>query len=134
MTDAMEARERQVINERIAREVFGLVECTAPGHAGVCDWPCYAKPESPDRGGELADYCGDIAAAWLVAEVLVSRGYSVGLDVNPVPEDCRDMRCAFRIWKNGNLIVAEYADTAPLAICKAALAALASPTPETGNG
>jgi hypothetical protein len=63
-------------------------------------------------------YSTDPAAAWAVVEEMHRRGLEPGISSWPPPWECawKDRRSGSRIWL--------YADTAPLAICRAALRAL----------
>jgi hypothetical protein len=73
----------------------------------------------------------DISAAWAVVERMAEDAHY--LDVTFEPEDeSRTWNCKLRLAGSKGEVEA-YADTAPLAICKAALAALAPAAAEGGR-
>jgi hypothetical protein len=113
----------------VAEDVFGLVRCTAGyahGPRGYPNTTCYALPESPDQGGELRCYSTEIAAAWEVVEKCLATFPD---HERQAGVDAFEHRGAL-LWRitlrSGTGADAE---TAPLAICLAALEAVrARPT------
>lgn len=109
------------LNALVAQKVFGLVRCTAESHHenGSAQWDCFSRPESPDQGGELRLYSPLIEEAWPVVERMIQEkrffqlAYFKSVD---------QWRAEFRRADADVLDV--WADTAPAAICLAALKAV----------
>lgn len=93
----------------IAEKVFGLVPCQAEVHEGAYMRPCHANPDSPTSGGETRCYSTNISAAWEVAEKL---------KITVRPSGGQWWAALMHEHDPGMWIPA---DTAPLAICLAAL-------------
>jgi hypothetical protein len=86
------------LDQRVAIEVMG--------------WTLYAGNRNYRQSGEpVPDYSTDIAAAWLVVEALLARGIYVCVEYASGRWNC---------WAG---TVNVHAETAPLAICLAALKA-----------
>lgn len=106
----MTAKAGRKLDALVAEKVFGLVRCTG------CDYyECYALPASPNHGGELRAYSTRIEDAWEVVDRLRERSLLVDLTLG-VGVYCR-------ISGLRGLADARE-DTAPLAICLAALQAV----------
>lgn len=83
---------------------------------------------------ELPGYSTDIAAAWLVVEKLRQMQRTVTLGTLGVLPEPLSWGCnIFRGLRQLETVTQAVADTAPLAICRAALKAVASQQPE-GEG
>lgn len=69
------------LDVQVATEVFGLVKCTSDHQGGApAHWEyCYARPETPNRGGELSGYSTDLVSAFEVEAWLFERGWRVVL-------------------------------------------------------
>lgn len=83
-------------------------------------------------GNEMPAYSTDIAAAWQVVERLTARGHSLGIKHEPLsqiahlPPSPDDRVVPWKCWFNN--ASSQWVETAPHAICLAALAAVgASP-------
>lgn len=134
MSDEMVAGP--ALDRWIAVGMFGLVPCSAEMHTGETGGPlCYALPESPARGGDLRAYSTDIAAAWLVVEKMRERFFWLILT------DCAGFGWLAVFNEEGPPIDDEplrrgegEADFAPLAICRAALQAVATPDSAVSPG
>jgi hypothetical protein len=89
--------------------------------------------EAPLDAPLVPDYSTSIAAAWSVVEKLIEEGFCPAL----LHDDHKSWTLAFdassplgpRYEGFANVIAGEWADTAPLAICKAALLIAAHATP-----
>lgn len=109
------------LDARIAEEVMGYrrAEAAPPRH--------YTNPDAPEYHQPTPHYSTRIYDAWLVVEKL-SR---VGRTIAVVNESCGEhsvcIRDLNRVTDEYEVVAAEEADTAPLAICLAALAV--TPTP-----
>lgn len=104
---------------------FGLMAGSCPVHGGHPDEPSKCAPP------ELwpAKYSSDIKAAWEVAEKLVSDGYGPSLVYDDHGHWALSLESAGPVgpkanWMNVILDEVQWADTAPLAICIAALRAV----------
>lgn len=93
----------------------------------VCAYPHGVKDREGQLDGDLAYYSTDIAAAWEVVEKLRERGLHLDINNRQACDGVDDMGGAW--W--AEFASADYAvggqafaDTAPLAICRAALAAV----------
>lgn len=98
----------------VAEKVMGWKPCVTQDHPG---WVYF---DSGAGGGKIAPaFSTDIAAAWEVVEKLSPR-YAIRIlnDATPGPSWCCEMAHGY-----GNDIEVE-AETAPLAICRAALEAI----------
>lgn len=126
MSDNIGEAAGRKLDALVAERVMGLVPCTGDCHANGDMRPCHAQPDSPDQGAETRQYSTDIADAWLVVEAMAGRGYWARL-TSPftrgsayfagfTPHD-------FTGW-NGRPDHLGGGDTMPLAICRAALAAV----------
>lgn len=98
-----------------AEKVMGLRVVRCPDHGDCIYWHAYG-PDRPD--GQLPEYSTDIAEAWQVVEKLRDLDPEIWWDVH--------WECVFntndsRVWGT--------ADTAPEAICRAALAAVGCEVP-----
>jgi hypothetical protein len=112
------------MDERIAEVMGGDISRGVAHHdSAKMAWAVYRGP-GEIVGGGIPPFSADIAAAWTMVEALRERG--VFIDVETTSERYR--ACAGReggdnedIW-----VLTDWfsADTAPLAICRAALAAL----------
>lgn len=117
-----ELKAGRELDALIAEKVFGLVKCRGRHDEQHDGDYCYAQPDSPMRGGELRSYSSDIADAWLVVEKLRRRGFgfSVGDILNTA---------WFEVTFDNPVTELSYivgATTISEAICRAALAAVAS--------
>jgi hypothetical protein len=126
MTALAELKAGRELDALIAEKVFGFVPCTHEAHDAAGDgWLCFALPESPDQGGECRSYSTEIADAWLIVEKLCADGWnweSVGREsfrahFYRLPISLPDSIA----WPYGGS-----GETMPLAICRAAMIALAS--------
>lgn len=129
------------LDAEIAQRVFGLrvewddEECSSatPGAKWVYGseyWavsvPYVYHSEDDDEGEYLQSYSSDIAAAWLVVEAMRARGYSFEVGCNPDRKKTGYESTFWEPYEKGKMVrmwEAE-ADTAPVAICRAALKAL----------
>lgn len=107
----------------VCAEVFGLVPCQGAKHDA--DYPntyCFAQPESPAQGGEARNYATGMEAAWEVVEQLRPR-----FEVTLIGAPDGLWSCEFkephprRRHYRYHYVAAE---TASLAICRAALLAV----------
>jgi hypothetical protein len=126
MSELTAGRELDVL---IAEKVMGLVPCKAECHTrerSPLPGPCHAQPDSPDQGGETKEYSTDIAAAWTVVEKLREGKYEFTLfnDSDKTGEIWRVYFGPTDSLLEDALLPAVDADTAPLAICRAALCAV----------
>lgn len=110
------------VDALVAERVMGLVPCTAESHrSGEAPWSCHARGDSPDQGGETAHFSTDMDAAWPVVEAMQGRGFVFTLRYR----DSGGWRACFMTRPTTeNRSPSRVADTAPLAICRAALAAV----------
>ena len=125
--DTMEAgREMDAL---VAEKIMGLVpcqnDCHKIGSPRYLPGLCHAQPDSPDEGGETAQYSTSISAAWEVVEKMWDRGYMADV----YQSDCEGTWSAEFLPKNdmdsaGVEWGGSMAPTAPLAICRAALKAV----------
>jgi hypothetical protein len=111
----------------IAEKVMGSVPCDKwrPFTAYPAQWvkdtgECYHASCHPPQMGP-PHYSTDIAAAWAVVERLVVLGHPVELSLEP--NDNGQCLCTLMAERMGE--EATWGDTAPLAICRAALKAVA---------
>jgi hypothetical protein len=81
-----------------------------------------AKPLGSEPPMELPRYSGDIAAAWLVAEKMLGLGWGQ-VDLSR-DWDSGKWTAGFGTWQEGGKRVERTGNTAPLAICLAALKAV----------
>jgi hypothetical protein len=122
--EKMTGRELDVA---VAEQVMGLVPCQSkchePGAKLYMARPCHALPESPDQGGETALYSSEIADAWRVVEKLIETW-----DIVDVwHEHGHDSEAGLwycELAGNGKGETA-YATSPQVAICRAALLAVA---------
>jgi hypothetical protein len=115
----------------VAEKVMGLTQCAGGMHGD--SFPnsyCYAHPDTPEMGSEVYPYSTDIVAAWEVvekmwAEHIPRTRYGVyRLQLNRL--DTGRYVCEFACDPEGDFSTHSRgeADTAPLAICLAALKAV----------
>lgn len=107
----------------VAEKVMGLVPCRAEshteGHPLYMPRPCHAQPDSPDMGGETAMYSTSISDAWEVVEKMKKPNTRIEIQM---PFGDHHWICWISDIKIG-IIGGAGADSAPLAICRAALKA-----------
>lgn len=139
--------ELTALDRQIAERVFGLVRCQGKYHdAKFPNTQCYAQPDSPEQGAELPAYSASIEAAWQIVEKMTSNGEDGWEEWDFILY--RDGDAALQ-WKarfefpmmDGQgehvyLLHEEEAEAATpaLAVCRAALLAVASlPAPPAGE-
>lgn len=104
------------------------------GYHGNEQWPDDCRPEKREyfRGAERL-YSADMAAAWEVVEKLKADGWDIHIDSVGFNNDIEgEWRTFFSLDNDEDTQVAhvfEDGDTAPHAICRAALAALEAKQP-----
>ena len=120
------------LDARVAKDVFGATEDGVPdGWPRVtdddgCSWPA------------LPPFSAKISAAWRIVEKMAESGWHLSLEVLAADaHDCDDVSVA-TFWRGQHFDTAsdsatEHADAAPLAICLAALRALATPPASEGS-
>jgi hypothetical protein len=101
------------LNELVAEKVMGWRYVTFPDGA----MPHVKHWHGPNDECLLPDFSGSINAAWQLVEKLIEAGWNVGVDKYARTSPCVEVN----IWNAGNDEVIQLADTAPLAICLAAL-------------
>lgn len=119
------------LREAVGREVFALPDCHIPMRPNGAQWmgPVF------DNGMSLQAvpaYESDIAAAWLVVERMREKGYEMMLSNGNGPThewDCELMPLVNSPFMSLPCVLGQ-ADTAPLAICRAALSAVRASTKE----
>ena len=119
------------LNERVAVEVFGARPTTYPGfnHCNGTWWWMPGMHES-EATCELPDYQGSIADAWLVVEKMREDGFVVWIDNSEIADGNWEVH--FQMFTDSGpteaLVVygSAITDTAPEAICRAALVAMRS--------
>ncbi len=78
-----------------------------------------------DNGGfMLPEYSEDIAAAWTVVKMMFARGWDMELQLYQDEKGSAAYRVTISRIEHQEIGSLEFADTAPLAICKAALMAM----------
>jgi hypothetical protein len=109
----------------IAEKVMGWTDCRLDDREDETQsrWFVPTGITPSGRVAVIAHYSTDISAAWLVVERLRAtgtRGWDIGLDT----ADHDEWLC--QVWDDpeDNFIGSATASTAPLAICRAALAAV----------
>ncbi len=111
----------------VAEQIMGLIRCQNPWHLeGI---PCHAQPDSPGSGGETPAYSSDLATAWLVVEKIRNTGeapeqtYWVFTDYSEIGWRAEVLQV---LTENDapHHVAAGIGETLPLAICRAALAAV----------
>ena len=122
MSKGVEVRAGRELDERVAAEVMGWTFVTFPD--GVCPEVKHWHREDGEHVA-LPGFSTSIAAAWRVVEKLNGAGFSVYVGKSPTAQtwDVRgwkEARAGSREHEGSHFI--EHADTAPLAICLAALA------------
>lgn len=110
----------------IAEKVMGLVRCEK--HPGSY---CHALPDSPTKGGETRSYSTDISAAWEVVEKLSQvRPTCFIFKISKSPGGNHKVWVYETMFRESydefleRLCVEAVEDTAPHAICLAALKAI----------
>ena len=124
------------IDVKVAEVVMGWLEVgckhipSGQPDAGTEFVPHGVPPVPPHplaaRRQTVPDYSSDISAAWLVVEKMRERGFTLSIHTDYIVNDCLYEYCCI-VWTNtgGRDFSFEIgAETAPLAICRAALAAL----------
>jgi len=127
MTEA----ELRNLDARVHREVMGVI--WDESRCRVCGWPlvpegeqgcwasnCSMRPLPERRADELPHYATNIAAAWRIIESLCGPDYMTAR----FDHGGGTTRCGFYTVHAGRLIAVANADSAPLAICLAALKAV----------
>ena len=109
------------LDAEVAEKVFGLIPCQGDFHRDGYALPCHATPEHPTQGGETPCYSTDISAAFTVADALIARGLYFCVECSLI--GVKQKRREWNAWAHDQNV---NAPTAPLAICLAALSAVAS--------
>jgi len=121
-------RAGRELDALVAERVMGLQPCSDPigrcegAHLTPCQ--CWGLPDRQGvvAGGELAAYSTDLTAAWTVVERLGVTGYTITLDHNL--DHPYQVECWTPDGREQKQSIEVHADTAPLAICLAALKAV----------
>lgn len=120
-----EIRAGRELDALVAEKVMGKVKCTSTHNGEHIPW-CYAMPESPDQGGELAPYSTDIAAAWEVVDKLTAEFKSFSLVKNL---HASSWTCSFWHRKvDPEIVSLEFGFSPAEAICLGALKAVGEET------
>ncbi|RPJ36270.1 MAG: hypothetical protein EHM35_08405 [Planctomycetaceae bacterium] len=130
----MDTNELRQLDARVAVEVMewgitgwsgnaqrSLVTVNSIKKGSGCGVPAGVPRDYRFAHGDFPCYSTDIAAAWLVVEKLIAKGYEFTLE-----DDKQGFMCRFD-WVSPVVVGwagVEHAPTAPLAICRAALAAV----------
>lgn len=139
MTSDLDLAAGRELDAKVAEKVFGYVAWTVPrhsgAHAGDVVWLMQPREAILAPPPDLPRYSTDISAAWQVVEYLLAlrRAEHQGLSGPPIfrlegPDSDGEYQAGF-VFENtlecGHLSwegwQGEYASTAPLAICRAAL-------------
>ena len=118
MTEPCAGRDLDAL---VAEKVMGLVRCQGKRHnAEYPNTYCYARPESPENGGEVLEYSTRIEAAWEVVEKVLypCRWYLVPMSDDRVSDDR-----GWGVFEGDDWYEVALGESAPLAICRAALEA-----------
>lgn len=120
--------DERAIDKLIAEQVFGRIPCNEwhflnLGSSGIRGWTNNRQHDSEKHNcypqGQQPNYSTDIAAAWKVVERLTSTGFSISLVVLTSAA-----HASFYIPNTRYSVYAASSDTAPMAICLAALKAV----------